>query len=88
MDVQMPLMDGLDATRRIRERERDEARTRTPIVALTADAMGHQVSLYAAIGMDGHLAKPIEVEALLAQVSRFLTTSEPAEPRLGAVRRV
>jgi PAS domain S-box-containing protein len=72
MDVQMPRMDGPTATRFIREREAAQGRPRTPIVALTANAMTHQVNDYLAAGMDGFVAKPIEVvrlfEALEAAV--------------------
>ncbi|WP_334162921.1 ATP-binding protein [Phenylobacterium sp.] len=64
MDIQMPDMDGLTATARIREREKAAGRARTPIVALTANAMSHQVEQYLAAGMDGHVAKPIEAMAL------------------------
>jgi signal transduction histidine kinase/CheY-like chemotaxis protein len=64
MDVQMPVMDGLEATRTIRARERRSGRGRTPIVALTANAMAHQVTAYVTAGMDGHLGKPIDVRAL------------------------
>jgi signal transduction histidine kinase/AmiR/NasT family two-component response regulator len=64
MDVQMPVMDGPTATREIRARELQRGKPRTPIVALTANAMSHQVELYAAAGMDGVLAKPIEIAQL------------------------
>ncbi|HVI33540.1 ATP-binding protein [Phenylobacterium sp.] len=64
MDIQMPDMDGVTATARIREREKATGRARTPIVALTANAMSHQVEQYLAAGMDGHVAKPIEAMAL------------------------
>jgi CheY-like chemotaxis protein len=70
MDVQMPVMDGVDATRAIRALE--AGGPRTPIFALTANAMAHQNSEYLAAGMDGHLAKPIELARLfevLAAVS-------------------
>ncbi|HEX3699255.1 MAG TPA: ATP-binding protein, partial [Phenylobacterium sp.] len=70
MDVQMPEMDGPTATAIIRARETAEGRPRTPIVALTANAMDHQVSEYRACGMDDFVAKPIEAgrlyQALLA----------------------
>jgi signal transduction histidine kinase/ActR/RegA family two-component response regulator len=83
MDVQMPLMDGLAATRLIREREQLEARTRTPIVALTANAMSHQVAEYRACGMDAFVAKPIEAgrlyEALQAAVDGA-GASAPQQP--------
>jgi signal transduction histidine kinase/CheY-like chemotaxis protein len=66
MDVQMPVMDGPTATRAIRAAEAASGRARTPIIALTANAMAHQVSEYAEAGMDGHVAKPIEAAALYA----------------------
>ena len=66
MDVQMPVMDGPAATRALREAERAEGRGRTPIVALTANAMPHQIAEYLAAGMDGHVAKPIEAAELFA----------------------
>jgi PAS domain S-box-containing protein len=64
MDIQMPVMDGLMATDLIRRREAAEGRRRTPIIALTANAMAHQVSEYRAAGMDAHVSKPIEARAL------------------------
>ena len=72
MDVQMPRMDGPAATGAIRERERATGRSRTPIVALTANAMAHQVEQYYAAGMDGFIAKPIEVARLFAVVQSAL----------------
>ena len=66
MDVQMPIMSGPEATRIIRERERAGGLVRTPIIALTANAMAHQVGEYIAAGMDGHVAKPIETKELFA----------------------
>ncbi|WP_337188763.1 ATP-binding protein [Phenylobacterium sp.] len=73
MDVQMPVMDGPTATARIRTRERSEGRARTPIIALTANAMSHQIAEYLQSGMDAFVAKPIEArrlfEALQAAVS-------------------
>ncbi|HEX2559483.1 ATP-binding protein [Phenylobacterium sp.] len=64
MDIQMPVMDGPTAARRIREREAATGRPRTPILALTANAMSHQVSQYLAVGMDGHVSKPIDAARL------------------------
>lgn len=69
MDCQMPGMDGWEATRRYRELERGP---RTPIVALTANALSHQVEEYLAAGMDGHVAKPIEIAKLYEAISRAL----------------
>ncbi|HEY0650240.1 ATP-binding protein [Phenylobacterium sp.] len=73
MDVQMPVMDGPTATALIRTRERAQGRARTPIVALTANAMSHQIAEYLQSGMDAFVGKPIEAgrlfEALQAAVS-------------------
>ena len=68
MDVQMPLMDGPTATREIRAREAAERRAPTPIVALTANAMDHQVREYLAAGMDGFVAKPIQAAQLFEAI--------------------
>ncbi len=70
MDIQMPVMDGPTASRIIRERETAEGRTRTPIIALTANAMSHQVAEYRALGMDGFVAKPIQVSELFEAMNR------------------
>ena len=76
MDVQMPEMDGPTATGVIRAREAAEGRARTPIVALTANAMSHQVAEYRACGMDGFVAKPIEAARLFAALQQALDESE------------
>jgi CheY-like chemotaxis protein/HPt (histidine-containing phosphotransfer) domain-containing protein len=68
MDVQMPVMDGLEATRRIRESERGR---RTPIIALTANAMKQQIDECKANGMDDVLPKPIDREQLGAMLDRY-----------------
>jgi len=72
MDVQMPIIDGLTAARAIREGERAKGRTRTPIVALTANAMAHQIAEYRAAGMDGFVSKPIDIEKLFAAIEAAL----------------
>ena len=69
MDVNMPEMDGVTATRTIRSMERQTQRRRTPIIALTANAMSHQVDEYLAVGMDGHVAKPIDAASLFAALA-------------------
>ncbi len=69
MDVQMPLMDGYTATRQIRDLER--GRMRTPIVALTANAMTGQLERCLQSGMDGLLTKPLEPERLEEALDRF-----------------
>ena len=68
MDVQMPVMDGLEATRRIRALGGPAAAT--PIIGLTANAMAHQREAYMTAGMDGLVAKPISPSALVAEIVR------------------
>jgi signal transduction histidine kinase/CheY-like chemotaxis protein len=75
MDVNMPDMDGVTATRSIRSMERQTQRRRTPIIALTANAMSHQVDEYLQAGMDGHLAKPIEAASLFAAIAQAVAAS-------------
>jgi PAS domain S-box-containing protein len=79
MDVQMPRLDGPAATRAIRRREAALGRPRTPIIALTANAMAHQVGEYLAAGMDDFVAKPIEVAQLFAVLQRVAQPEEPAK---------
>jgi PAS domain S-box-containing protein len=76
MDVQMPEMDGPTATGVIRARERAERRARTPIVALTANAMAHQVAEYLRTGMDDFVAKPIEAGRLYAVIQDALDKAQ------------
>jgi signal transduction histidine kinase/ActR/RegA family two-component response regulator len=68
MDIQMPVVDGVAAAREIRRLERREGRRRTPIIALSANVMAHQVAEYRAAGMDAVVGKPFEAEALWAAV--------------------
>ena len=70
MDVQMPEMDGPTATRLIREREAQLGLPRTPIVALTANAMSHHVEAYLACGMDEVVSKPLNVAELVQAIER------------------
>jgi two-component system sensor histidine kinase/response regulator len=78
MDLQMPVMDGMTATRKIRELE---TLRHTPIIALTANAMTGDRERCEAAGMDDYLTKPIEVERLRAALSRFgLALPEGAAP--------
>ncbi|HEX6861092.1 MAG TPA: ATP-binding protein [Caulobacteraceae bacterium] len=81
MDIQMPVMDGVEATRLIRQTEAAEKRPRVPILALTANALVHQVEEYVAAGMDGHISKPIELPRLYEAIDRAFTAAARAEAR-------
>ena len=72
MDVQMPEMDGFEATAAIRSRERGTAR-HTPILAMTANAMQGDRARCLGAGMDGYLSKPITAEALFAAIEELPT---------------
>ena len=76
MDMQMPVMDGLTATREIRLHEVAMGAPRTPVVMLTANALPEHIAAGLDAGADRHLAKPFSVEALLAMVQE-LTTDAP-----------
>ena len=68
MDVQMPKMDGPTAVGIIRQREAATGRARTPIIALTANVMTHQINEYLAVGMDTCVAKPLQITALVEAI--------------------
>lgn len=72
MDVQMPVLDGLEATRRLRAREKARSLARTPVVALTANAMAGDRERCLASGMDDYLAKPVNREHLAGALQRWL----------------
>jgi signal transduction histidine kinase/DNA-binding response OmpR family regulator len=70
MDMNMPVMSGVDATRAIREHELQYALARTPIIALTANAMPEAVAECLAAGMDGYVCKPIKFGLLASEIER------------------
>ena len=84
MDVQMPEVDGPTATGMIRARERAANLARTPIIALTANAMAHQVAEYAEAGMDGFVAKPIEAARLFEAIEAALEARRQAVAEVAA----
>ena len=71
MDVQMPEMNGYDATRKIRLLEREDART-IPIIAMTANAFAEDVKDALTAGMDAHISKPINMELLKKTLNEFI----------------
>jgi CheY-like chemotaxis protein len=78
MDVQMPYMDGFEATAAIRRRELEKG-THTPIIALTAHAMKGDRERCLSAGCDGYVAKPIQVEELLAAVAEVTPSGPPMQ---------
>ena len=73
MDIQMPGLNGVEALTLIRQDEQVGGRQHTPMIALTANAMKHQVDEYEAAGFDGHLAKPIVIKDLVQVVNEALS---------------
>jgi len=70
MDIQMPVMNGLDATRAIRKLPNPVARS-IPIIAMTADAFSENVAECMKAGMNGHIAKPIDVKLVIKEIRRI-----------------
>ena len=70
LDIQMPIMDGLETFEMLQSLSND-----TPVIALTANAMKHEVDEYFRKGFDEHLAKPIERKPFIEKISRFLGQS-------------
>ncbi|MBY0233594.1 MAG: response regulator, partial [Burkholderiaceae bacterium] len=73
MDVQMPVMDGLDATRAIRQTERGR---HIPILAMTANAFAEEKQRCLDVGMNDHVAKPVVAEQLFTTLKLWLTRSQ------------
>lgn len=73
MDIHMPVMDGEEATRQIRLRQTD---AHTPIIALTANAFAEDIARYKALGMDDHIAKPIDWPLLFATIDRHIDVAD------------
>ena len=71
MDVQMPVMDGYTATRKIRASGHPDAKT-VPIIAMTANTFTEDIDAAYAAGMNGHIAKPVDVKALYQTIEGFL----------------
>jgi signal transduction histidine kinase/ActR/RegA family two-component response regulator len=76
MDIQMPVMDGVSAVRSMRQIEREECRRKTPVIAVTANAMDHHRAEYLAAGMDALVPKPISLASLLQTMDGVLGAAE------------
>jgi two-component system, sensor histidine kinase and response regulator len=94
MDIQMPVMDGFEATKAIRRKENDSKSRRLPIVAMTANAMKGDREECIDAGMDGYVAKPLDRQELFAAVEAYpararvgLIASHPGEPLDSSSRR-
>ena len=77
MDIQMPQMDGLEATATIRTAPRFAAKAGIPIVAMTAYAMAGDRERFLAAGMDDYVAKPVSIEELRAAIERAMAKAAP-----------
>jgi CheY-like chemotaxis protein len=74
MDIQMPVMDGFLATKKIREIE-TSSNSYTPIIAITANAMAGDRETCLAVGMDDYISKPFQVDVLLDKMKTLLAKS-------------
>ncbi len=85
MDLQMPVMDGLTATRSMRALEATSGRPHIPIVALTADALKEGAQRCLDAGCDGHFAKPVRKAALVQMLAKYLAPKPVAKQEEGVV---
>ena len=72
MDVQMPKMDGLTATQKIREKEKDAGLSATPIIGMTAHATYQDMDKCLEVGMSSYLAKPIRQQELCDLLKKYI----------------
>ena len=79
MDVQMPRMDGYEATRRIRGLDRPDA-VKVPIFAMTANAFAEDIDKSRQAGMNAHISKPLDIQMLYARMSEFLSAGSESSP--------
>lgn len=82
MDCQMPVLDGLEATRRIREQERQQGGGHIPIIALTANALAGDRDACRDAGMDDFIAKPFRAEDLVQKLDAFLSPGRTGGPKV------
>tara|TARA_Y100001951_G_scaffold61071_2_gene48644 strand:+ start:99 stop:2879 length:2781 start_codon:yes stop_codon:yes gene_type:complete len=76
MDCEMPVLDGFSATEQLRAWEQSEQRPRTPVVALTAHILNEHKERARAVGMDGHMSKPVELSQLRDLIEHWIAERE------------
>ncbi len=84
MDIQMPVMDGFSAVRRIRQWEQENGARRTPIIALTASAFDETVRKAVEAGCDSHLGKPLRRSTLMRVIRETAFSDRPDQPASAA----
>lgn len=82
MDMQMPVMGGVEASRLIREQEQATGRAKTPIIAVTANAMTHHMSEYESAGINGVVSKPIKADSLANVLIKVLDEMASSQPQM------
>jgi CheY-like chemotaxis protein len=85
MDLQMPVMDGLTAIREIRKFEAETGRSRTPVLAVTANAMSEHIAASRAAGADHHISKPIVPDTLLTAIAEKIAELSVSQAELRAL---
>ena len=78
MDMKMPVMDGLEAVRAIRDSGREDA-AMIPVIAMTADVFKEDINKCREAGMNAHIGKPVELDKLYSTLRRFLNTGKSGE---------
>lgn len=79
MDIMMPVMDGLEASRTIRSMEREDCHT-IPIIAMSANAFDDDLKKSVECGMNGHLSKPVEVDKLYQALDEIIRGNQNPKP--------
>lgn len=79
MDCEMPILDGYEATKQIREFEFETSKKHTPIIAMTANALNHDKEKCLECGMDNYISKPINIEALLNLLKEYIEVEADTE---------
>ena len=79
MDIQMPVMDGIEATEKIVAYEKEQDKEHTPIIALTGNTGSKNTQKYIDVGMDGFMSKPIDVNIMVSYLNQYLATQKLAQ---------